>query len=275
MGAVDPEELQAAADAFGWYHSIDLGRGVRTKGQSQADILPSELVDFAGRTVLDIGAWDGRYSFQAEQGDATRVVALDHYAWGVDFAARTAYWNECFERGVLPDQRRDTTDFWRPELPGRRGFDFARAALGSHVEPVLADFTTVDLETLGTFDVVLYLGVLYHMKEPLTCLERVRAVTREVAVIETVAARVPGAEGRSLLAFNAGGELNSDFGNWFVPTVEALCALARAAGFARVEVVRGPPALPARNRLAARLRASVDRPDPASADYRAVVHAFA
>ena len=37
---------------------------------------------------------------------------------------------------------------------------------------MLADFATVDLDTVGQFDVVLYLGVLYHMKEPLTCLER-------------------------------------------------------------------------------------------------------
>ena len=63
----------------------------------------------------------------------------------------------------------DATDFWLPDLPGRRGFDFAHAALGSRVEPVVADFATVDLHALGAFDVVLYLGVLYHMKEPLTC----------------------------------------------------------------------------------------------------------
>ena len=38
----------------------------------------------------------------------------------------------------------------------------------------MADFQTVDLAEVGQFDVVLYLGVLYHMKEPLTCLERLR-----------------------------------------------------------------------------------------------------
>ena len=37
---------------------------------------------------LDIGAWDGRFSFLAEKAGAARVVALDHYAWGVDFDAR-------------------------------------------------------------------------------------------------------------------------------------------------------------------------------------------
>ena len=51
--------------------------------------------------------------------------------------------------GTLPDQSRDETDFWRPDLPGRRGFDFAKAALDSKVEPVVADFQKVDLDELG------------------------------------------------------------------------------------------------------------------------------
>ena len=76
-------------------------------------------------------------------GCSDRVVALDHYAWGIDFAARGEYWAECAAKGVLPDHGRDMADFWRPELPGRRGFDFACEALGSKVEAVVADFTTV------------------------------------------------------------------------------------------------------------------------------------
>ena len=274
---VDPAQLQAEVDSFAWYHTIDLGNGVVTKGQSvMAEMVTdAQFPDLHGRSVLDIGAWDGYYSFLAERAGASRVVALDHYAWGVDFPSRAQYWNECLARGELPDQSRDTTDFWCDDLPGRRGFELAHRVLGSRVEPVVADFTSVDLSTLGTFDVVLYLGVLYHMREPLTCVERVRAVTNEVAVIETVAAQVPGNAGRSLLELHAGGELNADFGNWYVPTAEALGALARAAGFARVDMVRGPPPLRARGRVARRLRlVPSSRPNPAAANYRAVVHAF-
>jgi tRNA (mo5U34)-methyltransferase len=274
---LDPAALREEVDSFPWYHSIDLGHGVTTKGQSvMAEMVSeAELPDFRGRSVLDIGAWDGYYSFLAERLGASRVVALDHYAWGVDFGARTQYWNECVELGVLPDHSRDTNDFWRADLPGRRGFDLAHRALESRVEPVVADFTTMDLGELGLFDIVLYLGVLYHMKEPLSCLERLRAVTREVAVIETVAAQVPGNAGRSLLELHAGGELNADYGNWYVPTVEAIGALSRASGFARVEVVRGPPERRARGRLARRLHlVPSDRPNPDVANYRALVHAF-
>jgi tRNA (mo5U34)-methyltransferase len=205
-----------------------------------------ELPNVAGRSVLDIGAWDGLYSFRAEQAGASRVVALDHYAWGVSLPLRQAYWDRCAATGALPDHERDITEFWDPVLPGRRAFDLAKEVLDSSVEPVVGDLMTLDLERLGTFDVVLYLGVLYHMPEPLTALRRVRAVTREVAVIETVAVRVLAQRDASVLAFYPGNELGGvDFGNWFAPSQAGLVDLCRAAGFSRVEPVRGPPVVKA------------------------------
>jgi tRNA (mo5U34)-methyltransferase len=276
-----PAELQAQADAFGWYHTIDLGNGVVTKGISVQETSANVIPDVTGKSVLDIGAWDGKFSFLAEQHGASRVVALDHYAWGVDFVARGAYWEECITNGLLPDQTRDETDFWRPDLPGQRGFNFAAKALDSKVEPVVADFQRVDLDQLGRFDVVLYLGVLYHMKEPLTCLERLRAVTKEVAVIETEAVHLQGLDNEVLLQFHAGSSLRTDFGNWYVPTIEALHNLCRAAGFARIETIVGPPAAPPPTapglvqevtRRARRTPAPV--PSAPSQNYRAVVHAF-
>ncbi|HEY6428160.1 MAG TPA: DUF1698 domain-containing protein [Acidimicrobiales bacterium] len=276
-----PAELQAEADEIQWYHSIDLGNGVVTKGVGVQETGTEIFPDVAGRTVLDIGAWDGKFSFLAEQCGASRVVALDHYAWGIDFVARGNYWNECIQKGVFPDQSRDELDFWLPDLPGRRGFEFAKAALGSKVEPVVADFQTADLEALGRFDVVLYLGVLYHMKEPLTCLERVRAVTNEVAVIETEAVHLSGFEHEVLLQFHAGSSLRVDFGNWYVPTIQALHNLCRAAGFSQVLTIAGPPEpepepkAPLNVRVGRRL-AGWKPPEPSapSANYRAIVHAY-
>jgi tRNA (mo5U34)-methyltransferase len=283
-----PADLQAQADALQWYHTIDLGNGVVTRGNGVQLTGPEILPDVNGRSVLDIGTWDGRFAFLAEQGGAGRVVALDHYAWGVDFVARGAYWAECIEKGTLPDQTRDETDFWRPELPGRRGFEFASVALASKVEPFVADFQTVDLAELGQFDVVLYLGVLYHMKEPLTCLERVRAITKEVAVIETEAVHLQGLDHEALLQFHAGSSLRIDFGNWYVPTIGALHNLCRAAGFSDVRTVVGPPPTPPRTpepveglrrRVGRRIGGIAPPPPPPepsapSANYRAVVHAF-
>lgn len=242
---VEVTELEDAAAGIGWYHSIDLGQGVITRGLSQNRIATEALPDFAGRSVLDIGAWDGLYSFLAEAQGASRVVALDHYVWCLDFHARQQYWDECERQGILPDHDRDERDFWQPEtMPGRRAFDFAHQVLDSSVEPVVGDLMTIDLDALGTFDVVLYLGVLYHMREPLSALRRLRQVTREVAVVETEAIEVPGHEDEALCAFYPGGELNRDYGNWYALSEGALAGMCRAVGFRRVETKVGSPLLP-------------------------------
>jgi len=238
---VNVSELQARANSVVWYHTLDLGHGVVTDGFCTSYLGEDELPDFEGKTVLDIGAWDGYYSFLAERRGASRVVALDHYAWGVDFAKRNPYWVECFEKGVLPDHSLDTTEFWSPDLPGRRGFEIAHDAYNSSVEAVVGNFATVDPPSLGTFDVVLFLGVLYHPKEPLTALEAVRRLTRGVAVIETEAVRLPGMSGWSGLEFTAGCYRGYDYSNWFAPTMEALYELCRAAGFSKIAPLPGPP----------------------------------
>lgn len=274
--AMRPPPTQAEADALGWYHTIDLGHGVVTKGMSDTVPLDGErFPDVEGRSVLDIGAWDGKNSFEAERRGASRVVALDHYVWRVDFGARTEYWNRCKQEGVLPDPDKEETDFFHEGTPGKAGFDFAHAALDSKVEAVVADFMTVDLDELGTFDVVLYLGVFYHIREPFAALRRLYRTTREVAVIETVAVQVSHHEHQPLLAFYAGDELSADFGNWYAPTERGLHHMCRAAGFSRVETKAGPPPP---SRLPQRLRRTLSRrPPPPTGEigvYRLVVHAF-
>ena len=135
---VTSEVLQAQADALGWMHTIDLGNGVVTKGQGVHWHGPETFPDLEGRTVLDVGAWDGFYSFLAEREGASRVVALDHYAWGVNGNERNEYWAECIATGTLPDHSRDLTDFWEPTLPGRNAFGFARQGIHRRLKKSLA-----------------------------------------------------------------------------------------------------------------------------------------
>jgi tRNA (mo5U34)-methyltransferase len=269
--------------ALHWAHCIDLGDGVVTPGLTPPrPELDAVLPDFDGRSVLDVGAFDGYYSFLAERRGAERVVALDHYAWGVDIGERNLYWIRCAEEGILPDMSRDETDFWHEDLPGRRPFDLAREALRSKVQAVVADFMTVDLAALGTFDIVLYLGVLYHMREPLTALQRLRAVTNDMAVIETEGLYMPDHPEDPLLRFYPGGELNGDFGNWFVPSSTALVGMCTVAGFRDVEIRLGPPPLeppPQQSRLRKVVAAARGRlwepPPPALQRYRLTVLARA
>lgn len=84
---------EIAAVGF-WWHSIDLA-GVVTPGGKSAARLAQEwaamdVPDLTGKSVLDIGAWDGYFSFRAEQAGAREVVALDHYVWSIDREGRAA-----------------------------------------------------------------------------------------------------------------------------------------------------------------------------------------
>src|SRR5947209_4915080 len=81
---------RALADSVtNWWHSVDLGYGVVTQGHKSIDQIHHEIAafqfpDLGGKTFLDIGAWDGAFSFEAERRGARRVVALDHYVWSID-----------------------------------------------------------------------------------------------------------------------------------------------------------------------------------------------
>ncbi|HEX2062937.1 MAG TPA: DUF1698 domain-containing protein [Acidimicrobiales bacterium] len=229
-----------------WFHSIDFGHGVVSPGAKSPEYLAWEveslqLPPLEGRSVLDVGTWDGFYAFEAERRRASRVVALDHFVWAWDMAEALRWRRRCEAAGQPMPPVETIPELWRPEeLPGKRGFDTARALLGSGVEAVAADFMTADLDALGQFDVVLFLGVLYHMRHPLLALERLARLTAGVAVIETHAGFFPGGEDLALCRFLEGDELDGDPTNWWSPNLRAVESMCRAAGFSRVEVVRGP-----------------------------------
>lgn len=231
-----------------WYHSIELAPGVVTPGRAPIEAWEWELrnlrlPDLQGKSVLDIGAYDGFFSFAAERLGASRVVSLDHYVWSADMAAYMKEWRESCRTGAAIPAPHESRHWHPDELPGRRPFDAARALLGSRVEPVVGDFMTMDLAPLGRFDVVLFLGVLYHLAEPLEGLRRVASLTTPggVAVIETEAVEILGLRDTPLCEFFPGAELNHDASNWWAPNGKALDGLCRAAGFREVVLLQDPP----------------------------------
>ena len=125
---------------------------------------------------------------------------------------------------------------------GKAGFELAREALHSHVEDVEIDVIDLSPETVGVFDVVLFLGVLYHVKEPLAALERVASVTRDLLVVETVIDMV--GIRRPAVAFYPADELSRDPTNWWGPNLPALHGMLRAVGFQQIETVTKTPSTP-------------------------------
>ena len=136
-----------------WIHKIDLGDGRVTPGiWAYEEGYGLEHVDFAGKSVLDVGCIDGMYSFYAERRGASRVFSFD-----------------------IADEQ------FGPQQGGPQdwtaGYKYAHKALGSKAEyrfPL--SVYDLDPDSVGTFDVVLCLGVIYHLMHPALALERINGV---------------------------------------------------------------------------------------------------
>ncbi|HEY4378068.1 MAG TPA: hypothetical protein VGM93_12960, partial [Acidimicrobiales bacterium] len=245
---INPELQQRVTDSQGrWWHSIDLGEYGQTQGYKTPEILEREwqamrVPALAGKSVLDIGAWDGYFSFRAEREGAASVTSLDHYVWSFDPLEKIAYEAECRAKGETPKPWDEIEQLWRPhELPGKRSYDVAHDALGSRAEVVVGDFMALPREELPTADVVFFLGVLYHLKDMVEAFSRLRHVTKELAIIETEAADLPEYAGTPVAEFTPEDQMSDDPTNWWAPNDAALVGLARSAGFSKIEVVQGAP----------------------------------
>ena len=203
---VTREQLRSEVDRIKWFHRIDLGHGIVTPGDDDS---PAKLAtlglpeDLRGQSVLDIGAWDGFFSFEAERRGADRVLATDWFCWG------------------------------GPGWGTKAGFDLARRALGSRVEDREIDVLDISPDSVGTFDVVLFLGVLYHMRHPLLALEKVYSVTKKMVILET------GVDlnfyWQPAMAFYPGSEAAGDSTNWWGPNPAAVEAMLMDVGFKTVK----------------------------------------
>lgn len=192
----------------GWWHSFELPDGSLVEGVNSLTAQKARIAQFpipadlTGKRALDIGAWDGWFTFELERRGA-EVVAIDRW-----------------------DNPR---------------FREMHAALGSRAQYRQMNVYDLDPAKLGRFHVVLFLGVLYHLKHPLLALERVCSVTDDFAAVESFALTdrfLPGmkVEEHSLLRYFERDEFGGQFDNWFAPTPRCLVEMCRTAGFARAEL---------------------------------------
>jgi tRNA (mo5U34)-methyltransferase len=192
-----------------WFHRIDLGDGVVTPGDDNSPAKLKQLQfpeDLSGKTFLDIGAWDGFFSFEAEKRGASRVLATDSFVW----------------EGNVPGKSKD-------------GFNAARLLLKSKVEDMQIEPLSISPETVGMWDVVLLSGVLYHLKHPWLLIEKAASVTRQLLILET--ATDLNLMRRPAIAIYTRGELGGDRTNLCAPNLPALKAMLSDCGFRTVDVV--------------------------------------
>ena len=206
-----------------WYHRIALPDGVTTPGWAPLDVdaygVPEDLT---GMRVLDVGAWDGYWSFEALRRGAREVVAID------DFSDTM---------GVIEKRDRHA---WQT-------FDLCRELLGHDPKRCQRhELSVYDVteERLGRFDVVLFFGTLYHLRYPLLGLDRLAAVCDdrifvESAIADDFSAYRGGMDtgypdpDQVVAEFYPTTEYGNNDSNWWTPTLACMQALVSAAGFSR------------------------------------------
>lgn len=202
-----------------WFHNLNLG-GVQTapnhflgdypeiKWRGFANAIPADLT---GKSVLDIGCNGGFYSIEMKRRGASRVVGVDH------------------DETYLAQAR------------------FAAEVCGVDIE--FHRLSVYDVARLGEkFDVVLFLGVLYHLRHPLLALDLIHEhVTRDLFVVQSMqrgSDEVAPLEGDyhfwQTQIFDSPGypkmffveqKYSGDPTNWWIPNRACMEAMLRSAGF--------------------------------------------
>jgi len=211
------------AELAPWFHNLHLPSGHQTAPDHPLGDFPSVKwrqiegclsTDLAGSRVLDIGCNAGFYSFEvAARGASVLAIDMDpHYLRQGRWAA-----------SMLDPERR---------------VQFAQMQV----------YDLVELDE--QFDIVLFLGVLYHLRYPLLALDLVARLVRSRMVLQTLT--MPGEEPRATpddLPLHARAELLSpgwpraafverslagDPTNWWVPDDACVTAMLRSAGLRAV-----------------------------------------
>jgi tRNA (mo5U34)-methyltransferase len=214
------QQIRQRVEELGpWFHNLDLhgvatapehflGDYPRTKWSHFADAIPDDLT---GMSVLDIGCNAGFYSLQMKLRGADRVLGID------------------FDDAYLAQAR------------------FAAEVAGAEIE--FRKLSVYDVAKLGErFDLVLFMGVLYHLRHPLLALDLIREhVAGDLMVFQSMQ------RGSTELApveenypfwdtdlFDEPGyprlhfvehRYSDDPTNWWIPNQACVEAMLRSAGF--------------------------------------------
>lgn len=216
--------IKSRIEALGpWFHNMELG-GIRTapdhflgdypaiKWRKFADAIPQDLT---GKSLLDIGCNAGFYSIEMKRRGAERVVGID------------------FDDAYLEQAH------------------FAAEIAGVDIE--LRKLSVFDVASLGErFDIVLFMGVLYHLRHPLLALDLIsehvagdilvfQSMLRGSQEVMSVAENYPFSEIQIFdrsdypkLHFVESHYAN-DPTNWWVPNNACAEAMLRSAGFSIID----------------------------------------
>lgn len=217
MTDLSKKEIKAKiASVEHWYHRIEVAPGIVTPGINASKeclaLLPLPA-DCKGLRALDLGARDGFYSFELERRGA-EVVAIDYLA------------------------------------PTITGFNVAKELVGSKVECLVDNIYDLSESKYGRFDIILFLGLLYHLRDPLLALDRIWDVAAakaelyvESQVIDNafldkggkfvpLSSLSPELPGYPIMQFYPKDTLSGDHSNWWAPNMSCLKHMLESSNFA-------------------------------------------
>ncbi len=223
-----------------WFQRIELPGGLVTPGWNdpKTEKLPHFGLpdDMTGMRVLDVGHAEGFFSFEAERRGAAEVVAIENY---------------------------------RPMV---RKFNICSYALGSRAKSFLASVYDLHPRTFGTFDLVLFFGVLYHLRHPILALEKISSVCTGSLLIQSVTcandSEVPMAEFHPF-GITSGPPENPSHDPtcfWF-PNIACVRAMLEHVGFQQLERISLEASMGAVFRAKAAVQAKGTPPDEMKAPW--------
>lgn len=224
----DPETLQKVIDRLGpWFHDFELMPGLstnRNNRDSQVNkwrfLEPFIPKNLTGKTVLDIGCNSGFFSFEMKKRNAQRVVGTDIMPHCLAQARFLSHWFN------LPIE--------------------------------LRQIDACNIDSLGEFDFVIFIGVLYHLKHPLFALEKAASICKDTMYLHSLLHGEGHYETLDNYEFEQRNffddrnfprmyfiekSFNNDQSNWWIPNRSCLKAMARVAGFRKIEDTKYPEIL--------------------------------
>lgn len=190
--------------------------------------------DLTGKRVLDVGAWDGYWTFEALRRGASSVLAIDDFS---DLLGS-------LDRG---------------DRTGWENFDLCREALGCSPEVCQRrEMSVYDVspESVGMFDVVFFFGTLYHLRYPLLALDRLSSVCKNEIFVESAilddyspyrGGVGQGYSGEMVMEFYPDDQYGDNHTNWWSPSLLCLCQMMRSSGFSECrgwKLMASPQSIP-------------------------------
>lgn len=222
------------------YHIICLNNELSTPGRvdrnKEFEYLGLTDKSLSQRSVLDIGALDGVLSFNSERSGATRVLAID-----VEDPARQDWgWDG------------PPANYARLGPIKNRVFEPLRDFFSSNVTRKELSVYDLDCANHGTFDIIFFYGVLYHLRHPLLAFDKIRQVASGAVCVETHISNHEPYAATSLFYYDD--VLGDADSNWCGPSESCVVAWMRDAGFRDIWVERRPR-MQARQRFVGFIRA--------------------